>query len=58
MLKWDDFLLNTMKTIGSGTEPDEEKSYMILDDITNLSYDHEYDELTTQIMLKEKYGCY
>ncbi len=47
-----------MKTIGSGTEPDEEKSYMILDDITNLSYDHEYDELTTQIMLKEKYGCY
>lgn len=50
--------MNILRTIGSGIELDEEISYMILDDITNLSYDHEYDELKEQIRLKAHYGCY
>ena len=38
----------------SGTELERAKAELVLHDIEDLLYDHEYEEMKTQVMLKEQ----
>lgn len=42
----------------SGTELEKSKAKLILHDIEDLLHDHEYEEMKTQVMLKEQCRYY
>ena len=42
----------------SGTELERAKAEFVFHDIENLLHDHEYEEMKTQVMLKEQCGHY
>ena len=50
--------MTTLKTIDSGTELEKEKAYRVFDDIQVLAYDHEYDEIIEQVLVKDHYNWY
>ena len=56
--EWNDFLLTTLKTISSGTDLEKKKAHIVLNDITSMSYDHEYEEIKIQVLMKERNEWY
>ena len=47
-----------MNQASCGTELEKIKAQLVLDDIEDLMRDHEYDEMVSQVMLKEQCGLY
>lgn len=56
--EWNDFLLTTLNAISSGTELEKKKAHIVLDDIASMSYDHEYEEIKIQVLMKERNEWY
>lgn len=47
-----------MNQASCGTELEKIKAQLVLDDIEDLMRDHEYDEMVSQVLLKEQCGLY